>query len=107
MEDELLKEIDRQTWMVDCSRRLQFRNELEGPFQLIKIPLKIPERIFELSQQITSQGLLDIQPDQVIINEYIPGEGIRPHKDRNYYENQICGVNLGSGCVMRFIKGKT
>ncbi len=106
MEDELLKEIDRQTWMVDYSRRLQFRNELEEPFQLIKIPLKIPERIFQLSQQITSQGLLDIQPDQVIINEYIPGEGIRPHKDRNYYENQICGVNLGSGCVMRFIKGK-
>jgi alkylated DNA repair dioxygenase AlkB len=109
MEDELLKEIERQTWMVDYSRRLQyygFRNELEEPFQLIKIPLKIPERIFELSQQITSQGLLDIQPDQVIINEYIPGEGIRPHKDRNYYENQICGVNLGSGCVMRFIKGK-
>ena len=49
---------------------------------------------------------MEIQPDQVIINEYTPGEGIRPHKDRNYYENQICGVNLGSGCVMRFIKGK-
>jgi alkylated DNA repair dioxygenase AlkB len=46
------------------------------------------------------------QPDQVIINEYAPGEGIKPHKDRNYYENQICGVNLGSGCIMKFIKGK-
>ena len=58
-EDELLKEIERQTWMVDYSRRLQyygFRNELEEPFQLIKIPLKIPERIFELSQKLPVKG---------------------------------------------------
>ena len=46
------------------------------------------------------------QPDQVIINEYLPGQGIRPHKDRNYFENQICGVNLGSDCILRFTRNK-
>ncbi|RBQ11784.1 alpha-ketoglutarate-dependent dioxygenase AlkB [Pedobacter miscanthi] len=109
LEEELLQEIDKQIWMVDYSRRLQYygyRNELEEPHQLISIPLTIPERIYHLSKNIVSQGLLDLQPDQVIINEYLPGEGIRPHKDRSYYENQICGINLGSGCLMRFIKGK-
>jgi alkylated DNA repair protein alkB family protein 8 len=42
----------------------------------------------------------------VIINEYLPGQGLRPHKDRNYFENQICGVTLGSDSIMRFIKIK-
>lgn len=108
-EKELLNEIDSQIWMVDYSRRLQyygFRNELEEPYELISIPLPIPEKMYRLSEQLTEKGLIDLQPDQVIINEYIPGEGIRPHKDRNYYENQICGVNLGSSCIMRFIRGK-
>lgn len=105
----LLDEIDSQIWMVDYARRLQyygFRNELEEPYDLIQIPVVIPPAILKLSKEIVSKNLLDIQPDQVIINEYLPGEGIRPHKDRNYYENQICGINLGSSCVMRFIKGK-
>lgn len=108
-EKELLSEVDGQTWMVDYARRLQyygFRNELEEPYQLISIPLQIPPLIYKLSKEIVDKKLLHYQPDQVIINEYIPGEGIRPHKDRNYYENQICGVNLGSSCVMRFIRGK-
>ena len=42
----------------------------------------------------------------MIINEYDPGQEIRPHKDRNYFDNQICGINLSSGCVMKFIKIK-
>lgn len=108
-EKKLLSEIDGQVWMVDYLRRLQyygFRNELEKPYDLISIPIPIPPLIYQLSQEITDEKILINQPDQVIINEYVPGEGIKPHKDRNYYENQICGVNLGSGCIMRFIKGK-
>ena len=107
-EVELLHEIDSNTWMVDYLRRLQYygyRNELDKPYDLIPFPIQIPTQIYNLSQEIVRQGILDLQPDQVIINEYIPGEGIKPHKDRAYYENQICGVNLGSGCIMRFIRG--
>jgi alkylated DNA repair protein alkB family protein 8 len=64
----------------------------------------MPLQIYKLSETVVEQKIVSIQPDQVIINEYAPGEGLRPHKDRNYFENQICGVNLGSGCIMRFIK---
>jgi alkylated DNA repair dioxygenase AlkB len=107
-EKELLNEIDNQTWIVDYLRRLQYygyRNELEKPYDLIPFPIAMPQGIYQLSQEIVEQNILIHQPDQVIINEYVPGEGIKPHKDRAYYENQICGVNLGSGCIMRFIKG--
>lgn len=109
MEDELIKEIDSQVWVVDYNRRLQYygyRNELEAPYDLVKFPVPMPPLIYKLAQQLVEQKIVSIQPDQVIINEYFPGEGLRPHKDRNYFENQICGVNLGSGCIMRFIKIK-
>lgn len=109
VEEQLLNEIDSQIWVVDYLRRLQYygyRNELEAPYDLIRFPVPMPPLIFGLSQQIVEQKILFNQPDQVIINEYVPGEGIKPHKDRAYYDNQICGVNLGSGCIMRFIKGK-
>jgi len=107
-ETSLLNEIDAQIWTVDYQRRLQYygyRNELEKPYDLVQFPIPIPPIIYKLSQEIVDQKLLDLQPDQVIINEYIPGEGIKSHKDRAYYENQICGVNLGSDCIMRFIRG--
>ena len=105
----MLDEIDSQSWIVDYLRRLQYygyRNELENPYDLIPFPVSMPPMIYQLSEEIVEQGILLLQPDQVIINEYVPGEGIKPHKDRAYYENQICGVNLGSGCIMRFIRGK-
>jgi alkylated DNA repair dioxygenase AlkB len=107
-EKQLLDEIDNQTWIVDYLRRLQYygyRNELDKPYDLIPFPIPMPPLIYQLSREIVEQKILLQQPDQVIINEYVPGEGIKPHKDRAYYENQICGVNLGSGCIMRFIKG--
>lgn len=110
LEQRLTDEIDAQPWMVDYSRRLQyygFRNELEEPYQLIAIPLPIPQAVNELARKIHADQHLVYFPDQVIINEYQPGEGIRPHKDRNYYENQICGINLASGCIMRFTNGKS
>lgn len=109
LEEELIAEIDAQPWVVDYDRRLQYygyRNELEKPYDLVKFPVPIPPKIYRLAEEIVEQNILDQQPDQVIINEYSPGQGIRPHKDRNYFDNQICGINLGSGCVMKFIKIK-
>lgn len=108
-EQELITEIDAQPWIVDYDRRLQYygyRNELEAPYDLVNYPVPIPPLMLRLSEEIVEKKLILNQPDQVIVNEYLPGQGIRPHKDRNYFANQICGVNLGSGCVMRFTKAK-
>jgi alkylated DNA repair dioxygenase AlkB len=107
MEADLINEIDGQTWVVDYDRRLQYygyRNELEAPYALIRFPVPMPPLIRKLPEDLVEQKIVSLQPDQVIVNEYAPGEGLRPHKDRNYFENQICGVSLGSGCIMRFIK---
>jgi alkylated DNA repair dioxygenase AlkB len=107
-EEQLLKEIDSEIWIVDYLRRLQYygyRNELDKPYDLIPFPIAMPPLMQELGREMVEKKILLMQPDQVIVNEYVPGEGIKPHRDRSYYENQICGVNLGSGCIMRFIRG--
>lgn len=107
-EQQLLTEIDSQPWIVDYLRRLQYygyRNELENPYNLVPFPVEMPPYMQEFSEELVKKGIILLKPDQVIVNEYVPGEGIKPHKDRKYYENQICGVNLGSGCIMRFIRG--
>src|SRR5688500_10809073 len=81
LEKQLLTEIDQQTWIVDYKRRLQYygyRNELDAPYDLIAFPIAMPTQIHELSKTIVQQKLVDSQPDQVIINEYTPGEGIIP-----------------------------
>lgn len=109
-EKKLLNQINKSEWVVDYQRRLQYynyRNELFEPYDLIPIPNKIPKYLDRLIDQMVSDKIIDQRPDQVIINEYKPGEGLRPHFDRkDYYQNVIIGISLGSGTIMEFYKNK-
>ena len=47
-------------------------------------------------------------PDQLIVNEYQPGQGISPHIDCvPCFEETIFSLSLGSGCTMDFTHTKT
>jgi len=47
------------------------------------------------------------KPDQLIINEYNPGQGINKHVDRvDIFDNYIYSLSLGSDCVMTFEKAE-
>lgn len=109
-EKKLLKKINESEWVVDYQRRLQYynyRNELFEPYDLIPIPNKIPKYLDQLINQMMSDKIIDQKPDQIIINEYKPGEGLKPHFDRkDYYQNVIIGLSLGSGTIMEFYKNK-
>ncbi|MGL4371862.1 MAG: alpha-ketoglutarate-dependent dioxygenase AlkB, partial [Alphaproteobacteria bacterium] len=49
-------------------------------------------------------GLFHAQPDQVIVNEYLPNQGITPHIDCiPCFGNTIASLSLGSASVMDFI----
>ncbi|HVG41818.1 MAG TPA: hypothetical protein VM888_09425, partial [Chitinophagaceae bacterium] len=78
-EEALINEIDNQIWVVDYDRRLQYygyRNELETPYNLIPFPVPMPSLIYKISEKIVDQKIVSLQPDQVIINEYLPGQGL-------------------------------
>ena len=40
--------------------------------------------------------------DQMVLNRYQPGEGIRPHVDLLRFEDGMAIVSLGSAAVMTF-----
>lgn len=47
-------------------------------------------------------------PDQVIINEYLPGQGITRHIDCvPCFGESVASLSLGSQCVMEFTHAKT
>jgi alkylated DNA repair dioxygenase AlkB len=58
-----------------------------------------------LAQRLQHDGLMPYVADQLIVSEYQPGQGIRPHVDAPLFEDVIVGVALGSTCVMEFTRG--
>eukprot|EP01135_Chromosphaera_perkinsii_P009272 Nk52_evm24s1705 gene=Nk52_evmTU24s1705 len=43
-------------------------------------------------------------PNHVLVNEYLPGQGIMPHVDGNLYTPVIATISLGSHTVLDFYK---
>ena len=39
-------------------------------------------------------------PNHVLINEYLPGQGIMPHKDGPAYHHVVCTISLGSSLCL-------
>ena len=64
---------------------------------------EIPEWLDLLASQLVENGIFDKKPDQVIINEYLPGQGIRPHVDRpEFFGNTVVSISLGSAVPIIF-----
>jgi alkylated DNA repair dioxygenase AlkB len=109
---ELLELIDRQIWMETLKRRVQHygykydykKRGLDSSLYLGSLPnwiLKIADKLYEskLTEKIT---------DQVIINEYMPVQGIADHIDcPSCFDKTIISLSLGSTCVMNFTHVKT
>lgn len=100
-EVELLARIDAQHWMMDLRRRVQhfgyrydYRRGAVGPNDYLG---PMPEWLSILAER------LPFEPDQAIVNEYMPGQGISTHVDAlNSFGPMIATVSLGSQCVMQF-----
>jgi alkylated DNA repair dioxygenase AlkB len=64
----------------------------------------LPAWAAALALRVHRDGLMPYVADQLIVTEYQPGEGIRPHVDAPLFEDVIVGVALGSSCVMEFTR---
>lgn len=45
--------------------------------------------------------------NHVLVNEYLPGQGIMPHQDGPAYFPVVAIISLGSPAVMRFFSSST
>ncbi|MEO6014366.1 MAG: alpha-ketoglutarate-dependent dioxygenase AlkB [Devosia sp.] len=99
--------IDEHSWRDDLKRRVQHygyrydytarrvtRDSYLGP---------LPDWLRSLAARLRGDGLFAAEPDQVIVNEYLPGQGIAPHVDcEPCFGDIIASLSLGSACVMQF-----
>lgn len=67
------------------------------------LPCGLPAVCAPLLRRIVNDGLVCSTPDQLTVNEYLPGAGIPPHIDtHSAFEDGIISVSLSSHTVMDF-----
>jgi alkylated DNA repair dioxygenase AlkB len=103
--DAFLKSVDDAPWRTDLLRRVQHygyrydyrartidRSMYLGP---------LPEWTAPFMEKIQSTALFSELPDQLIVNEYLPGQGITPHVDCvPCFGPVVVSLSLGSTCSM-------
>ena len=105
--DSLLAAIDQAPWLNDLKRRVQhYGFKYDYKFRRIDLSMKIgelPAWALEIAMDLFEKQFFQELPDQLIVNEYLPGQGIAPHIDcQPCFENTIASISLGSACVMDF-----
>lgn len=110
--DWLIAQIDEQIWDGTLKRRVQhygYRYDLKARRVTSEMYLgQLPSWLERIANQLQADGLIDIPPDQVIINEYEPGQGITPHVDcEPCFGHRIFSLSLGGAAVMEFTHPET
>lgn len=124
----LIELIDSQDWSQELSRRVQHygfkynysTRKVEVCSQGILKDLSHPLLRFNLhavdlfdgshdSQDFDGENFKDdfLNPTQVIVNEYFPGQGISSHIDSDVFGEKIAVISLGSGTTIRFTHSTT
>jgi len=111
-EDALIHTIDQQQWLTDLKRRVQhygYRYDYKARNVTKELKLGVvPEWLSSYCYQLHAKGLFPHIPDQVIINEYQPGQGIASHIDCvPCFEETVASLSLGSPCIMDFTQSET
>lgn len=108
----LIQVIDAQPWLTDLKRRVQhygykYDYKARGITQDLRLG-PLPEWLNSLCDRLHAEGIFAARPDQVIINEYLPGQGITPHIDCvPCFGNTIASLSVGSPCAMEFTRPET
>jgi alkylated DNA repair dioxygenase AlkB len=111
-EAELMQIIDAQPWITELKRRVQhygwwYDYKARSVTNDLRIG-ELPDWLQTYAVRLQQAGLFAEIPDQVIINEYQPGQGISAHIDCvPCFTDTIASLSLGSPCVMDFTHSKT
>ena len=104
-EAPLLAAVDAEPWLADLKRRVQhygYRYDYTArkvdPTMFLG---PLPEWAQPLAARLVADGHMPTAPDQLIVNEYEPGQGISAHVDCvPCFGPVVCSLTLGSQCVM-------
>ena len=109
--DRLLALVDSLPWRDDLQRRVQhygyrydYKARKVDPSMYLG---PLPGWADELARRLHAEGWFPVPADQLIVNEYEPGQGISRHVDCvPCFDHTIASISLGSSCVMELSNGK-
>jgi alkylated DNA repair dioxygenase AlkB len=104
---ELIAKLDLGEWSQELKRRVQhfgFRYNYKTRSLTAADRIgPLPKWAADLSERLVDRGYFATVPDQVIVNEYLPGQGISPHIDLvSCFGPVVASLSLGSSIVMDF-----
>ncbi|GCD96971.1 alpha-ketoglutarate-dependent dioxygenase AlkB [Embleya hyalina] len=106
---DLLRDIDAAPWSTQLRRRVQhYGRRYEYGRRRVAIDGEatvppLPAWARAAAVRLVREGLMDREPEQVIVNEYLPGQGISAHVDCvPCFGPIVAAISLGSGCLMDF-----
>ena len=93
-------------WREDLSRRvIHYGWRYDYRFKAITPDMEIgplPAETNDLAVALFDDGHFDRVPDQVIVNEYLPGQGIAMHTDHPDFGPTVATMSLGDAWTMEF-----
>jgi alkylated DNA repair dioxygenase AlkB len=111
-EQNLLAAVDREDWLTDLRRRVQhygYRYDYKARAVNAEMYLgALPAWAQPLTERFCKEGWLNVPPDQLIVNEYQPGQGISPHIDCvPCFGDTILSLSLGTPTLIIFSHATT
>jgi alkylated DNA repair dioxygenase AlkB len=111
--DRLLEIIDlSENWSDELRRRVQHYgckyNYSSRSIDAQTRPEELPAWCVDIAKKFERDNFIKQMSDQVIVNEYLPGQGIAKHVDcEPCFAETILSLSLGSKCLMDFTHRKT
>lgn len=99
-EQELIATIDALPWDMTWERRRQSFGYSYGRGG--ERPPPIPDWGLALAERMQREKISDRRFDQMLINEYLPGQGIAMHRDYEPFDRTVVSLSLLAECVMDF-----
>jgi alkylated DNA repair dioxygenase AlkB len=98
-ERTLVEAIDARPWNTEWRRR---RQPYGGGYGKSGAVPPIPDWGRRLADRLSADGVTDTPFDQMLVNEYLPGQGIAPHRGDAPYGRTVVSLSLLSPCVIDF-----
>ena len=103
-EKALIDAIDCEYWAKDLRRRVQqygYRYDYKERKATGDDKIReLPDWVSFLCDRLVDRKIFEFRPQQLIVNEYEPGQGIAPHTDRDCFGPVVASVSVGSDCIM-------
>lgn len=101
-ESSLVAAIDALPWDTSWQRRRQPYGESYGGGRRGEKPVAIPQWGRKLIARLEKNGIGGPPFNQMLVNEYLPGQGITLHRDYEPFDRVVVSLSLLSACVMNF-----